>query len=217
VSFWTFYIVAFGVIMGLRPFLFTHMRHVPPPDFSVASVLSLLAVVSIGNGIAGNIARQSRTLWLRGGHSRRALFARAERLAWRALALVGVPFLLAAAAAWTFLPHLVTHALYPLAVYLTLAPCGIYSGLLNFTRTRDLPFLIVFWVVAQGGVIAAMLQEDTPGLPAGGVPFRFWVLPLGLALLAIAMRRITARRWLYIDWLRYRAPRPTSMGVRVAE
>jgi hypothetical protein len=216
-SFWTLYIAGFGVVMGLRPFQFTHMRHVPPPDFSVASLLALLAMASIGNSLAGNIARQSRTLWLRSGDSRRALFARAERLAWRALALVGVPLVLAAGAAWTFLPHLFTHPVFPLAVYLTVAPCGLYSGLLNFTRTRDLPFLLFFLVVSQGGVIAALLQEDTPHLPVGGVPLGFWLLPIGLALLAVAMRRIAQQRWLQIDWLRYRAPRASSLGMRAVE
>jgi hypothetical protein len=213
VSYWAFYIAVCGVVVGLHPFQFTRPRHVPPPDFSAASLLALLAVVSIGNSIAGKIARQSRTLWLRGGESRRALFARAEHLAWRALLLVGAPFVLAAAAAWTFLPHLLTHAVYPLAVYLTVAPCGLYSGLSSFARTRDLPFLIVFLVIAQGGVIAAMLQEDTPGLPAGGVPLGFWCLPLGLALLAVALRRIAARRWLNIDWLRDRATQPVDYAV----
>jgi hypothetical protein len=216
-SFWTLYIAGFGVVMVLRPFMFNHARHVPPLDFSVVPQLTLLATVIISNAIAGNIARHSRTLWLRSGDSRRALFARAERLSWRALALVGAPFLLAAAVAWTFLPHLFTHALYPLAVYLTVAPCGIYSGLLNFTRTGGRPCLFCLLIISQGGIIAAMLQEDAPYLPAGGVPLGFWILPLGFALLALVLRRMAGHRWLNIDWLRYRAKRPSTMGMRGAD
>jgi hypothetical protein len=213
---WMSYIAMTGIVMSLSPFLFTHLRQRPLLDFSPISALLLMATAVVGNLIAGGIARRSRSLWLRSGDSRRDLFAIAERLGWRALALVGVPFLLAAALVWRFLPHLPTHAVYPLVVYLTLAPCGVYCGLLNFTRTSDLRFLALL-LIAQGGVIAAVLHEDARGLPVGGVQWSFWALPLALGLLAVVLRRRAERRWLTIDWLRYRAPRPSSMGLRAAQ
>ncbi len=213
--FWVMYASMFATVLGLRPFIFEHVRHPPPPDFSSVPMLLLLAISAVSNTIAGGITRHSRALWLRSGESRGALFASAERLAWRALALVGFPLFLAATVTWNVLPHLQFEAAFPVAVYLTLAPCGVYCGLLNFTRNKDLRFLAFFLIVSQSGIVAAVWQSNTLGLPDGGVPLVYWALPLALAVFALALRRVAERRWLTIDWLRYRAERTGAMGLRV--
>jgi hypothetical protein len=177
----------------------------------------MFAISFAPNTIAGCIARHSRALWLRSGDSRRLLFETAERLAWRALTLLGAPFFLIATAEWHFLPHVERDATYPVAVYLTIAPCGLYSGLMNFTRTADLRFVVFVVIVAQGAVTVAVMQSGAPGHSYGGVPLGFWIVPLGLALLAVGLRRVAERRWLTIDWLRYRAPRSSTQGCQVAE
>jgi hypothetical protein len=206
-----------GALVAMLWSPFFHSRHPPHRDFSAVPLILLFAISFATNTIAGCMARHSRALWLPSGDSRRVLFETAERLAWRALTLLGAPFLLIATAEWHFLPHLEMDAAYPVAVYLTIAPCGLYSGLLNFTRTADFRFVVFFLIVAQGGVTAAVLRSATAGNSYGGVPSGFWILPLGLALLAVVLRRMAQRRWLTIDWLRYRAPRPGTMGLRTAE
>ncbi len=148
-------------------------------------------------------------------HRLAALFARGERLAWRTLALVGTPFLLAAVVAWHVLPHLQFVAAYPVAVVVSLAPCGIYLGLLNFTRTSDLTFVVLYLIVALGGVVAVLSQSTPTGAAMRVLPSACWALPLGLAVLAVVLRRVAKRRWLTIDWLRYRAPRTASSVIRI--
>jgi hypothetical protein len=215
--FWLLYHCGIGcasVAMLWVPFF--HSRHSPHRDFSAVPLILLFAISFATNAIAGCMARHSRALWLRSGDSRQVLFETAERLAWRALTLLGVPFFLIATAEWRFLPHVELNAAYPVAVYLTIAPCGLYSGLLNFTRTADLRFVVFVMIVAQGGVTAAVLQSDAAGNSYGGVPSGFWILPLGLTLLAIVLRRRAQRRWLTIDWLRHGPPRP-GMGWRTAQ
>ncbi len=196
-----------------------HTRHAPHRDFSGLPLVLLFAIGFATNTIAGRVARHSRALWLRSGESRRALFQCGERLAWRALAFTAVPLLLIATLEWKFLPHLDMEAAYPLAVYLTLAPCGLYLGLLNFTRTVDLRFMLLALIVAQGALSAELLHGDLPDLVYAGVPLRYWLLPVLLLGLAGVLREFAARRWLAIDWLRHRPPRPnaTSLGLRAAD
>lgn len=81
----------------------------------------------------------------------------------------------------------------------------------------EIHFLGLFAEVTGGHVpisrvTAAVWLGIAPGNSHGDVPPGSWTLPLGLAVFALVLRRIAERRWLTIDWLRYRAPRPSVVG-----
>jgi hypothetical protein len=183
------------------------LDHYPPPNFTGLITTFLIVVPMLSNTVAGNIARNSHSLWLRSSESRGALFLRAERLAWRAFVFFGVPLSVAAAAAWSVLPHPMFAAAYFVAVLLPVVPCGIYCGLLNFNRPSDLWFLALFLILGMGSLFAATWDGASSAEAICGVRIGYRAIPPVIALLALAIRWFAQRRWRTIDWLRYRAPR----------
>ncbi len=67
------------------------LRHHPPVDYRTAITILLYGPMVGVNTVAGCVARGSRRLWLRSGESRTVLYTIGARLAWHALALLGIP------------------------------------------------------------------------------------------------------------------------------
>jgi hypothetical protein len=112
---------------------------------------------------------------------------------------------IAAALAWNFLPHPGFAATYLVALLVPLVPCGIYCGLVNFTRPQDFRFFALFLIVGIGSAVAAALHGVVSPERGGGMVY--WVIPPGIGVLAVALRGFALGRWRTIDWLRFRAPR----------
>ncbi len=203
---WCIFLATWTVLV-ISPSLFIKLDHYPPPNFTGLITTFLIVVPMLSNTVAGNIARNSHSLWLRSSESRGALFLRAERLAWRAFVFFGVPLLVAAAAAWSVLPHPMFAAAYFVAVLLPVVPCGIYCGLLNFNRPSDLWFFALFLILGMGSFFAATWDGASSAEAICGVRIGYWAIPPAIAVLALAIRWFAQRRWRTIDWLRFRAPR----------
>jgi hypothetical protein len=155
------------------------------------------------NTVAGCVARGSRRLWLRSGESRTVLYTIGARLAWHALALLGIPLFGLALVEMRFLPHTEIDLWFPLAICVALTPCALYLGLLNFQRRLNLSFLALY-VVAVSALVASLFVESAQGREL------LWVAPVTLLAIGGVLRALARRRWCGIDWLRFRAERETS-------
>jgi hypothetical protein len=183
-------------------------KYVPHPDFTVAPLMLTFFVGLIINAIAGQIARGSRSLWLHGGCSRAQLFASAERLAGRCLISIGVPLYVISAMEWRFLPTVLQYAPYMVAASAGLALCGMYLGLLNFKQRLD-PSFLALYAAAIPLTLLPDYWSKTPGMPVA-----WWGLPIGLGVAALALRFLAMRRWMHIDWWRYKPARQPSWVLR---
>jgi hypothetical protein len=155
------------------------------------------------NTIAGSLACGSRRLWLCSGESRDALYATAARLAWRSLASLAIPLFGLALLEMRFLPHAGIDMLFPLAICAALTPGAIYSGLLNFRGSLNHSFLALY-TVAAGTLLADIFVESPRARQL------LWIAPVALIGISFVVRELARRRWYGIDWLRFRAERPTS-------
>jgi hypothetical protein len=187
--------------------------------FSAGALLRLIARVNLTPGTmtlaltagifaptgADRWARRARLLWLQSGESRRALFARVERLLWtESLPLAAAGFLGLAA---TIGPaELRTDLLGRAALILvTTAAFGFYLGLLLLSPLRGvvaaIPLMATF-AVGVGAVLSA---------PHGG-----WVAAVAAAQAGAALttRALAVRRWRRADWLSYRPLRLPHQSVR---
>jgi hypothetical protein len=179
------------------------LRHHPPVDYRTAITILLYGPVVGVNTVAGCVARGSRRLWLRSGESRTVLYTIGARLAWHALALLGIPLFGLALVEMRFLPHTEIDLWFPLAICVALTPCALYLGLLNFQRRLNLSFLALY-VVAVSALVASLFVESAQGREL------LWVAPVTLLAIGGVLRALARRRWCGIDWLRFRAERETS-------
>jgi len=178
-------------------------QHTFPADYSMAIIVLLYAPVIGVNVIASALARGSRRLWLCSGESRTMLYTAAERLAWRSLALLGMPAIGLALIEIRFLPHAGIDMLFALAVCITVAPGALYLGLLSFQRRLNRS-LLALTLVAFSALLGGLLAETPQGRAL------LWIAPLALVALATMLRTLARRRWRGIDWLRFRAAREKS-------
>jgi hypothetical protein len=195
-----YHVVIVSMMAGMKLLI---VRHHFPANYSMAIIILLYGPVVGVNTIAGCVARGSRRLWLCSGETRAVLYATAARLAWRSLALLGIPLFGLALLEIRFLPHEGFDMLFPLAVNVTLTPCALYLGLLNFRRRLDLSFLALY-MVAVGALFAGLLVESPQGKQL------LWIAPVALVAIGCVLRSLARRRWYGIDWLRFRAERETS-------
>jgi len=179
------------------------VRHHLPVNYATAITILLYGPVVGVNTVAGCVARGSRRLWLRSGESRTMLYSIAARLAWHALALLGIPLFGLAIVEMRFLPHTEIDLWFPLAICVTLTPCALYLGLLNFQRRLNLSFLALY-VVAGSALVASLWVESAQGREL------LWIAPVVLLAIGGVLRNLARRRWCGIDWLRFRAERETS-------
>jgi len=175
-------------------------RHTFPADYSMGIIVLLYAPVIGVNVIASALALGSRRLWLCSGESRTMLYTAAERLAWRSLALMGMPAIGLALIEIRILPHAGIDMLFTLAVCVTVAPGALYLGLLNFQRRLNLSLLALTFV-ASSALLGGLFAESPQGRAL------LWIAPLALVALATVLRTVARRRWRGIDWLRFRAAR----------
>jgi hypothetical protein len=201
VATWMIYHIVFVAMMAGMKLLIA--RHNFPANYFAAIIILLYGPVVGVNIIAGCLARGSRRLWLRSGEPRTELYAIAARLAWRSLALLGIPLFGLALLEIRFLPHAGVDMLFPLAICVTLTPAALYLGLLNFRRRLNLSFLALY-MVAIGALLGGMFVESPQGLQL------LWVAPVALVAIACVLRTLARRRWYGIDWLEFRAERETS-------
>jgi hypothetical protein len=195
-----YHVFIIAMLLGMKLLI---VRHQFQMNYSVAIIILLYAPVVGVNTIAGVAARGSRRLWLCSGETRNVLYVIAARLAWRSLALLGIPlFGLALAEIW-FLPHEGSDMLFTLAICVTLTPCALYLGLLNFRRRLNLSFLALY-LVAVGALIVDLVVESPQGKQL------LWIAPVALVAIACVLRVLAQRRWYGIDWLRFRPERETS-------
>jgi hypothetical protein len=179
-------------------------RHTFPANYSMAIIILLYAPVVGVNTIAGCVARGSRRVWLGSGESRQVLYAIAVRLAWKSLALLGIPLFSLALIEIRFLPHAgFDNMLFPLAICLALTPAALYLGLLNFRRRLTLSFLALY-IAAGGAMIAGVFVESAQG------QHLLWIAPVAFLAIGWVLRALARQRWYGIDWLRFRAERERS-------
>jgi hypothetical protein len=177
-------------------------RHHHPANYSMAILVLLYGPVVGVNTIAAAMARGSRRVWLRGGEARQELYAIAARLAWRSLALLGIPLFGLALIEARFLPHPGIDMLLPTAICVTLTPSALYLGLMNFQRRLNLSFLALY-LVTVGAPLAGMWVESSQAQRL------LWMAPAALIAIGCVLRSLARRRWHDIDWLKFRAPRET--------
>jgi hypothetical protein len=179
------------------------VRHHVPVNYRAAITILLYGPVVGVNTVAGCVARGSRRLWLRSGESRATLYNIAARLAWHALALLGIPLFGLALVEMRFLPPAEIDLWFPLAICVTLTPCALYLGLLNFQRRLNLSFLALY-VVAGSAYVASLYVQSAQGREL------LWIAPVVFLAIGAVLRALARRRWRGIDWLRFRAERETS-------
>jgi cytochrome c-type biogenesis protein CcmH/NrfF len=179
------------------------VRHHVPVNYRAAITFLLYGPVVGVNTVAGCVARGSRRLWLRSGESRAMLYNIAARVAWHALALLGIPLFGLALVEIRFLPPAQIDLWFPLAICVTLTPCALYLGLLNFQRRLNLSFLALY-VVAGSAYVASLYVQSAQGREL------LWIAPVVFLAIGGVLRNVARRRWCGIDWLRFRAERETS-------
>lgn len=198
---WMLYHVFILAAMTMMKLLIA--RHNFPSNYSMAIILLLYAPIVGVNTIASCLARGSRRAWLSSGESRDALHANAVRLAWRSLALLGLPLWGLALLEIIVLPHADFDMRLLAAISVSLTPAALYLGLLHFQRRPVLSVLAL--ILVAFGVTFASLFPVTPrgqGLP--------WLAPIAFVAIGGMLRSLARRRWHAIDWLRFRAERETS-------
>jgi hypothetical protein len=200
ITWMSYHVFIIAMLVGVNLLI---VRHTFPANYSMAIIILLYGPVVGVNTIAGVLARGSRRLWLSSGEARNVLYAIAARLAWQTLALLGVPLFGLAVVEIRFLPHEGSDMLFTLAICVTLTPCALYFGLLNFRRRLNLPFLALY-LVAVGALMLDLLVESPQ------VKQLLWIAPVALVASAFVLRALARRRWYGIDWLRFRAERETS-------
>jgi len=198
---WMSYHVA--VVATLAAMKLLLARHTFPANYSMAIVILLFAPVVGVNSVASCLARGSRRIWLCSGESRDVLHTNAVRLAWRSLALLGLPLWGLALLEIMVLPHESFDMRLPLATSISLTPSALYLGLMHFQRRPILSALSLSLVVF-GIMFASLLVESPQGREL------LWLAPLALLAIGYTLRAVAQRRWHGIDWLRFRAEREIS-------
>jgi hypothetical protein len=198
---WMIYNV--GVVVTLAAMKLLLARHAFPANYSMAIIILLVAPVVAVNTFASSLARGSRRVWLCSGESRDALHTNAVRLAWRSVALLGLPLWGLALLEIIVLPHKYFDMRLPLTTSLTLTPCALYLGLLHFQR-RPVLSVLALLLVALGIMFASLVVESPQGQQF------LWLAPVVLIAIACSLRAFAQGRWHGIDWLRFRAERDIS-------
>ena len=200
ITWMSYHIFILAMLVGMKLLI---VRHQFQMNYSMAIIILLYGPVVGVNTIAGVVARGSRRLWLCSGEARSVLYAIAARLAWQSLALLGIPLFGLALVEIRILPHEGSDMLFTLAICVTLTPCALYLGLLNFRRRLNLPFLALY-LVAVGALIVDLFVESPQSKQL------LWIAPVVLVAIACVLRALAQRRWYGIDWLQFRAERETS-------
>jgi len=172
------------------------VREVPEVWLFFLTILSVVA-----GAYSGQAAARSRSLWLRGQWSRTLLFTAVERSVWRhngivlgmlvlfaagigayarfspALMMAGVPLLVLGTTLSTYLGLMVTRGLRWPEIVSGIAVMSLLMFLAVFIAREDVQLVTVF------------------------------LLEIGLAGIAIALRSIARGRWTRIDWMMCRSDR----------
>jgi len=184
------------------------------PHFGDAVVRAMGAAMGIGTyaGLGGwTVARRSRSLWLRGGLSRRELFRLCEAQAWKSFGATSVSILLLLAVAWLLDPSVGIRYAVLLAFYLCAGVCLVYWGLMHVRGWRALDTISGFLLFLVWLMSFATAQIALKTL---------WLMPVLIAAMlgaAVVLRLVAVHRWQRIDWLVCKLPRyPARDSVRLA-
>jgi hypothetical protein len=159
---------------------------------------------TVAGAIAGEAASRSRSLWLRGGWSRAALFSAIERSFWRHNGYVLGSLMLLTIGIGSYAGF----SARMLAAGLPLLMLGtVLSTYLGLMITRGLRWIeVTLGVVVMLALMASaeMVAQENVSLTA------VIALEIALAVFAIVLRVIAQRRWTQIDWMLCRRDRALS-------
>ena len=173
-------------------------------------LVCVLMISLLPNMSSTEVARRSRTLWLRGSCSREQLFRMSERLSWSALGAVGGPLLSVFIVAWVFAPHPGSNWMYMLFAMLAPGVCSVYLGLMNVSGWHPIDVIAAILVVILGcGAPIVNLAHATEDLTS-----RMLLLLSAQLLGALALRWVARERWQRIDWLICKPHRLSSQALR---